>query len=104
MGETGINSTTAVGVFFSGKAECGACDMAGNVWEWCSSKWLESYRGYEKKVDDTLEGYERRVLRGGSFDENCQFLRCVVRDRYNPDFRYWGYGFRVVASPSTSGL
>jgi len=39
-------------------------DMAGNVWEWCSTKWRESYK---EEADDGLEGDGSRVLRGGSF-------------------------------------
>ncbi|MDA1274082.1 MAG: SUMF1/EgtB/PvdO family nonheme iron enzyme [Verrucomicrobia bacterium] len=31
----GIESTSAVGLFPKGNADCGAADLSGNVWEWC---------------------------------------------------------------------
>ena len=40
----------------------------------------------------------RRVLRGGSFNNNDQNVRCADRNRNNPDNRNRNNGFRVVAS------
>jgi len=101
MCNTGIKSTSVVGIFPSGKAECGACDMVGNVLEWCCSKWLRSYKDYEKKTDHTLEGREPRVLRGGAFGLGDNIVYCAYRSWLNPDLRGCNCGFRVVASPST---
>ena len=42
--DTGIGGTSPVGIFPTGDAECGASDMAGNVWEWTSSLWDKRYR------------------------------------------------------------
>jgi formylglycine-generating enzyme required for sulfatase activity len=105
MGETGINSTSVVGIFPSGKAECGACDMAGNIWEWTRSL----YRDYSYNIDDGKEeldasGGEVRVVRGGSFFFSDLSVRCADRLGYIPGYRFRKFGFRVVASPSTSGL
>jgi formylglycine-generating enzyme required for sulfatase activity/energy-coupling factor transporter ATP-binding protein EcfA2 len=99
MGETGIGHTSAAGMFPTGNAECGAADMAGNVWEWCGTKWLGDYSDYERRVDEEIEGAERRVLRGGAFDYFPDDLRCAYRFSYYPNFRYRNFGFRVVASP-----
>jgi formylglycine-generating enzyme required for sulfatase activity len=96
--KSGIGATSAVGGFPQGNAVCGAADMVGNVWEWCCTKWLSNYEGYESKVDNNLEGTERRVLRGGSFPSENN-LRCAARGGYNPYYRNDTVGFRVCASP-----
>ena len=62
-GDTGIGSTTTVGIFPKGASPCGALDMSGNVWEWCRTKWSDSHEG---KSDDASEGTDARVLRGGA--------------------------------------
>lgn len=104
MADTGIGTTSAAGVFPMGNVECGAADMAGNVWEWCSTKWRDGYSDYEEEAEDGLEGTERRVLRGGAFYIDANFVRCATRLRYVPDDGVRSIGFRVVASPSGSVL
>lgn len=63
--EAGINNqTTAVGMYPHGVAECGAMDVAGNLWEWC----LNDYKSIS-----VMNGYSNgatKVLRGGSFSDN----------------------------------
>ncbi|MCL4836161.1 MAG: SUMF1/EgtB/PvdO family nonheme iron enzyme [Caldilineaceae bacterium] len=98
--ETGIDATSAVGIFPGGNAECGAVDMAGNVWEWCSSAWLENYAGYEQRVSNDLTGDDRRVLRGGSFNINRDDTRCASRFGLDPDYRLRGFGFRLLSPGS----
>ncbi len=93
--ETGIGSTCSVGLFANGHALCDAADMSGNVWEWCSTKWLDDYGDYERKVDDDLEGDATRVLRGGSwFGPN--FAASAVRNGDHPYNRNDYGGFRVA--------
>ena len=37
--EARLEQTSPVGLFPAGASPCGALDMAGNVWEWTSSRW-----------------------------------------------------------------
>ena len=83
MGHTGLQHTSAVGLFPGGKAECGALDMAGNVWEWCEDLY-QADKPY-------------RVLRGGSWSINDPaYLRCACRSFSVPGCRLNVVGFRVV--------
>jgi formylglycine-generating enzyme required for sulfatase activity len=96
--DTNIGHTSAVGLFPSGKAACGAADMAGNVWEWT----LSGYGDYPydpKDGREELEGERARMLRGGSWIDPAGFARCAYRGGNDPDFRDGSVGFRVVASP-----
>jgi formylglycine-generating enzyme required for sulfatase activity len=103
VNESGIGSTSAVGMFPEGKAECGALDMAGNVWEWCRTKRTRDYKDYEREAEDGLEGEEIRGLRGGAWLNPNGDARCSGRDWIGPGGRYRSIGFRVVAPPFDSG-
>jgi formylglycine-generating enzyme required for sulfatase activity len=97
--DTNINSTSAVGVFPLGMNEYGLLDMSGNVWEWCTTKWIGNYESYRNKEDNQLEGDSIRVLRGGAFLNDGGFVRCAIRHFAHPNDRDYDVGFRVVASP-----
>ncbi len=94
--ETGIGATSPVGCFPAGASPYGVLDMSGNVWEWCLTKWRGNYR---QPADDSLQGTESRVVRGGAFSGYCRVVRCASRYRNDPNYRSWNYGFRVVVSP-----
>ncbi len=94
-----IGHTTEVGSYPSGKSPYGVLDMAGNVWEWTSSK----YQPYPYKADDgreDLTGDEGRVLRGGSFLYRRYVVRCAYRYGNLPLVRDFNVGFRVVSPGS----
>jgi formylglycine-generating enzyme required for sulfatase activity/energy-coupling factor transporter ATP-binding protein EcfA2 len=96
--KTGLGHTSAVGLFPSGKAVCGAADMAGDVWAWTRSEY--GYYPYDPKDGrEKMQGDRARVLRGGSWFYPADFARCASRLRFDPDARHWDIGFRVVASP-----
>jgi formylglycine-generating enzyme required for sulfatase activity len=109
-----IGTTTPVGSFPPNSF--GLHDMAGNVWEWCSSKkgdyvagyCTRSYR-YPYDPDDGREDLKlgaSRVLRGGCYDSAAVYCRSAARYR---EFEHRGsnrprrgginiFGFRVACS------
>jgi formylglycine-generating enzyme required for sulfatase activity len=97
MGDTGIGSTSAVGIFPDDRAECGAMDLCGNVREWCRTVYLENYKDYQEKASDSLEETGARVLRGGAFGDDRGGVRSAGRGWYSPSGRHRFDGFRVVA-------
>lgn len=106
--DTQIGTTNAVGCFPGGVSPYGVEEMSGNVWDWTRSLWGEDlYNPSFKYPYDATDGREdlevrtdiRRVLRGGAFFDNVRSVRCALRNRYNPNFRDLGLGFRVSVSP-----
>lgn len=91
-----VGDTTPVGRYPKGKSPYGVLDMAGNVWEWTSIKWVDNYRDY--KPDDSLEGNARRTVRGGSFYVSDRDVRCACRNYFIYPLNYVGLR---VASPGS---
>ena len=75
----------------------GLHDMHGNVWEWTEDCWNPSYRGAPADGKAWLRGdCLSRVLRGGSWALDHEYMRSSRRSRYDRDVRYYVNGFRVV--------
>lgn len=76
----------------------GVLDMAGNVWEWTVTKWLDNYKDYATLVDNNPEADAgaRRVVRGGSWSLDPDYVRAAFRLRDAPDNRFGNLGFRLV--------
>jgi formylglycine-generating enzyme required for sulfatase activity len=76
----------------------GLYDMAGNLWEWCSTK----YAGYPYNPNDGRENppvsYSEccRVLRGGSYNDYNWILLSAWRFDYYPDAHDGWIGFRCA--------
>ena len=64
--------------------QLGLYDCSGNVWEWC-------YDMY-----DTAKSQEKRILRGGSWDDMMEACATFYRVGYANFLRHEGCGFRVV--------
>jgi len=97
--ESGLGHTTPVGQYSPiGDSLYGAADMAGNVWEWCSSL----YQPYPYRIDggrEDLDAGGDRVLRGGCFLQESRFVRCTYRYNRLPNSHDNSTGFRVAWGP-----
>ena len=102
--EAGFNNTCAVGLFPKGRSPYGCYDMAGHVWEWCTTLWGEDMAtpsfGYPWREDgrEALNAPEqvRRVLRGGCFSSPKTKANCTYRGSLEPSGFWRGNGFRIV--------
>ena len=69
----------------------GLHDMYGNVREWVQDCYEDDYRKGQPVDGSAHRGNDRscskRVLRGGSWDRNPDYLRAAVRIRYSPVVR-----------------
>jgi formylglycine-generating enzyme required for sulfatase activity len=94
--------TTPVGRYESGRSVYKAYDLAGNVWEWVADWYDDEYYGIlPENVEDPqgpLTDMEYRVLRGGSFSFNDNYLRTSKRYRKLPNESSKDVGFRCARS------
>jgi len=99
--EAKAGGTTPVGQYPQGASPYGALDMAGNVWEWCSSL----HQSYPYWADDGREDMAAsgpRVLRGGAWDGDRGGARCADRSGNYPVDRNYYVGFRCCAVATSS--
>lgn len=104
--ETAFNTTCAVGLFPKGRSPYGCYDMAGHVWEWCSTLWGEDmttpafhypWRDDKRESLDASD-HVRRVLRGGCFSSPKLKANCTYRGSLEPTGFWRGNGFRIVVA------
>ena len=91
--------TANVGAYKSGKSFYGVYDLAGNVWEWVSDWFDETYYASAGAADKNPlgpSGGALHVLRGGSWLSGEQSLRTSMRYRGNPSYNASGVGFRCA--------
>ena len=102
----GFNAACTVGLFPKGRSPFGSHDMAGQVWEWCSTLWGEdmaqpSYT-YPYRDDGREDGNApdncRRVLRGGCFSSGPTKACATYRGSLEANGFWRGNGFRIAVS------
>jgi formylglycine-generating enzyme required for sulfatase activity len=98
--EAKLDAAAPVGCCPAGAAACGALDMAGNVWEWCSSAYDQYPTGAHTRVKDFTRNEGDVPLRGASWYENSSSVRCGARGRGIPGLRFNFSGFRVCVAPA----
>ena len=112
--ESGIEKTSAVGIFPKGDTPEGISDLSGNVWELtCSDYYGGQGRGdfaFDEKMQKLYDernydewskalGEKNRqlpVLRGGSWNFGRGDAGCTSRFWLHPDGRHFNVGFRCV--------
>jgi formylglycine-generating enzyme required for sulfatase activity len=78
----------------------GLYDMHGNVWEWVEDSWHDNYDGAPTDGSAWLRGGDPsyRVIRGGSWRNDTEFIRAAVRVKRNINVQFDTLGFRVARS------
>ncbi|MDS7594507.1 SUMF1/EgtB/PvdO family nonheme iron enzyme [Agrobacterium tumefaciens] len=109
--EAGFNNTCTVGLFPNGRSPYGCYDMAGQIWEWCTTLWGEDMATPSFQYPYCDDGREeldaapsiRRVLRGGCFSSGKLKACCTYRGSLEPDGFWRGNGFRIVVAKVAEG-
>jgi formylglycine-generating enzyme required for sulfatase activity/energy-coupling factor transporter ATP-binding protein EcfA2 len=101
--EAGIACTSPAGSFPTGASPYGALDLAGNVHEWCATKYRKAYPYAleEEWSEEYLDGTAQRMTRGGSYTDDNRGVRGAYRYHYRPDSRSDEVGLRVASRSSS---
>ena len=75
----------------------GLYDMLGNAWQWCWDWYWDYPSGSVTDPTGPTTG-SGRVDRGGSWDDDARHARAADREDFDPGFRYYFLGFRLVRS------
>jgi iron(II)-dependent oxidoreductase len=94
-GRESVGRLCAVGMFSAGRGPYGHGDLAGNVWEWCSSLcWAYPYGADDGRENPSSD--QPRVMHGGSWRSRPLSVRCSARQGELPTDRFDVVGFRIA--------
>ena len=96
-----VGDTSQVGSYPAGASPYGVLDMAGNVYEWVSDWYSDTY--YLESPPENPTGPESgtgKVLRGGSWSDYYHHLRVANRFAIEPTYIDDGFGFRCARGAS----
>lgn len=98
-----IGDTTPVGLFISGASYYGVLDMGGNVREWVSD-WYDDtyYRNSPYSNPQGPENGEKKVLMGASYQDPVDYARAANRLAHEPQSPGAVRGFRCVYSNAST--
>jgi serine/threonine protein kinase len=88
-----LKRTSSVGMFPQSESYCGAQDMIGNVWEWCSDFCCQRHCSQDESHGTPLTV---RVLKGSSWSYRLEFARRGYKFWTFPGNRKNDAGFRVL--------
>jgi eukaryotic-like serine/threonine-protein kinase len=88
---------TPVGSYPSGATRSGVMDLAGNVWEWTSSKG-SFYDPSKENADEKTANRSANIVRGGAYASEANNFVCTYRAWNNKNFQYKhpAIGFRLA--------
>jgi formylglycine-generating enzyme required for sulfatase activity len=80
-----VSDTSRVGSYAEGASPFGILDMGGNVWEWVADRYRPDYYGRSPAENPAGPAEDEvfnsmRVIRGGSFQDDGNFLRLANRN------------------------
>jgi formylglycine-generating enzyme required for sulfatase activity len=94
--EARIGHASPVGVFPEGGSPSGVFDMAGNLWEWCASRYDDYPQEATRLHGDFAINAEGPVVRGGAYNIRDALSGWGARSWYFPNLHQHFTGFRVV--------
>ena len=101
MKDSGATQPKPVGSYPQDKTRWGVLDMAGNVYEWTSSR-ASLYPGNDAQIDPSHKNWV--VVRGGAYTtDHRQKPPTTWRDWFDPSRREAVIGFRLVRPGAEQG-